>query len=142
MSWAFCYNGSNNIHFNYPALMSDGKLSTNWHTACANNNRLKRQNGIINNYQYRQFLQKNADSIILQNQFSACNNSGTCQSHLSSKTKTNDKYLYKSCADKSVPFGYEQSDLKSAYLSRQALESRLHAPILTQDQMLQKFNYN
>ena len=66
MSWAFCYNGSNNIHFDYPALMSDGKLSTNWHTACANNNRLKRQNGIVNNYDYRQFLQKNADASNLE----------------------------------------------------------------------------
>ena len=43
---------------------------------------------------------KNADALILQNQFGACNNCGTCQSHLCG-FKTNDKYLYKSCADKS-----------------------------------------
>ena len=42
MSWKNCFGGQNNIHPNFPALMSDGKFSMNWNTACANNNRLKR----------------------------------------------------------------------------------------------------
>jgi len=54
------------------------------------------------------------------------------------------KYLFTSCADKTQPFGYETSDLKNLYLSRSDLQSRLCAPIMTQDQMLQmgKPNYN
>ena len=28
MSWGTCYNGSNNIHFNLPPLMSDGRNFT------------------------------------------------------------------------------------------------------------------
>ena len=46
------------------------------------------------------------------------------------------KYLFKSLSDSSVPHGYESSDLKNMYLSRQALNSRLKAPILTQEHML------
>ena len=30
MSWATCYSGSNNIHFNIPPSMSDGRLFTNF----------------------------------------------------------------------------------------------------------------
>lgn len=30
MSWATCYSGSNNIHSDYPALMSDGRHFTDW----------------------------------------------------------------------------------------------------------------
>ena len=44
--------------------------------------------------------------------------------------------------DPNKPPGYEHSDLKSMYLSRQALASRAQPSTLTQDQMLQKFNYN
>ena len=25
MSWATCYNSSNNIHFNFPPIMADGR---------------------------------------------------------------------------------------------------------------------
>jgi hypothetical protein len=37
MSWGTCYSGSNNIHFDYPALMSDGSY-TDWNPSCAVNN--------------------------------------------------------------------------------------------------------
>ena len=50
-------------------------------------------------------------------------------------TKTQ-KYLFTSCADNSRPYGYENSDLKNMYLSRQSLNSRLQSPILTQEQLL------
>ena len=35
-----------------------------------------------------------------------------------------------------MPFGYENSDLKSAYLSSQQLQCRMSAPILSQEQYL------
>ena len=43
---------------------------------------------------------------------------------------------FKSCQDNSKPFGYESSDLKNIYLSKQALNARLKAPIITQEQLL------
>jgi hypothetical protein len=35
-----------------------------------------------------------------------------------------------------MPFGYETSDLKNQYLSRQELEARMNMPLLTQEQMV------
>jgi hypothetical protein len=37
-----------------------------------------------------------------------------------------------------MPFGYETSDLKNAYLSRNQLQCRMVTPILTQAQYLQQ----
>ena len=56
MSWATCYSGSNNIHFNIPASMSDGRLFSNYEASCKSNNDLKKNLGITNNYQYRHCL--------------------------------------------------------------------------------------
>ena len=52
------------------------------------------------------------------------------------KMKTNDKYIYQSCLDNSRPFGYETSDLKNLYLTRNQLQSRVNTHILTQEQLL------
>ena len=42
MSWATCYEGSNNIHFNIPPSMSDGSLFSSYEAACKSNNQLKK----------------------------------------------------------------------------------------------------
>jgi hypothetical protein len=52
-------------------------------------------------------------------------------------TDKGDKYIYKSCIDDNKPFGYESSDLKTMYLTRKELQSKMRGPILTQEQMLQ-----
>ena len=140
MSWKTCFGGQNNIHQDFPALMSDGKFNTNWNTACANNNRLKREANIINNYDYRQYLQKNGNILIKENQFSACNNCGIAWNKYNSENHK--KYLFKSCSDTTKPAGYESSDLKNIYLSSEELASRTIPTSLTQDEMLKHFNYN
>ena len=61
MSWATCYSGSNNIHFNIPPSMSDGRLFSSYEAACKANNQLKKNLGITNNYQYRQYLIHNGN---------------------------------------------------------------------------------
>ena len=144
MSWGTCYKGSNNIHAGFPALMSDGQWASNWEPACAINNELQKQAGITNNYQYRQYLINNADNIIKKNQVGACNNCCACWENFKDRNtvKCPTKYIFKSCADKTTPYGYESSDLKNLYLSDKILQSRLVAPIMTQDQMLKLPNYN
>ena len=71
MSWATCYSGSNNIHFNIPPSMNDGRLFSNYEAACKANNNLKKNLGITNNYQYRQYLiqiaQKNSELACAEN---------------------------------------------------------------------------
>ena len=139
MSWGTCYKASNNIHPGFPALMSEGNYVTNWNSACKMNDELKRHAGITNNYQYRQYLMKNADGMIQKDQIDACAACCGCLQNFQSRPNSQ-KYLFKSCSDSRTPFGYETSDLKNMYLSSQALQRRLVAPILTQSQMLQQ-NY-
>jgi hypothetical protein len=38
--------------------------------------------------------------------------------------------------DRSQPFGYENSDLKNYYLTRQQLQARMVAPVITQNELL------
>lgn len=144
MSWGTCYKGSNNIHADFPALMSDGNWATNWEPACAINNQIKSHAGITNNYEYRQYLINNADKIVAKNQMDACDNCCSCWENFKDRntSKNPTKYIYKSCSDKTQPFGYENSDLKNMYLSSKVLQSRIAAPIMTQSQMLQFANYN
>jgi hypothetical protein len=144
MSWGTCYKGSNNIHPGFPAMMSDGQWATNWEPACTINKALKKQVGITNNYQYRQYLIKNADNIIEKNQLGACDNCCACWENYKDRNavKCPNKYIFQSCSDQTKPFGYQTSDLKNLYLSSKALESRLVAPIMSQSQMLNLPNYN
>jgi hypothetical protein len=144
MSWGTCYSGSNNIHMGFPALMSDGRLYANWDAACGMNNALKAKEGIKNNYEYRQYLIKNGSQVMHQNAMAACDNCCACKENYNKTPRVNDKYIFKSCSDKTVPFGYEHSDLKNMYLTSQDLASRLAAPILTQSDYLAKGipNYN
>ena len=143
MSWGTCYNASNNIHSGFPALMSEGNLYTDYNSACKMNNNLKQEAGIKSNYQYRQWLIKNANSVMNANQIAACAQCCGCMENFTPRPPSQ-KYLFKSCSDKTQPFGYESSDLKNLYLSRQDLQARLTAPIMTQSEMLQLGlpNYN
>ena len=111
MSWATCYKGSNNIHFNIPASMNDGRLFSNYEAACKTNNQLKKNLGITNNYQYRQWLINNSSSVAKHNKKLACNESSQCIVE-AAQAPSHQKYLFKNCADNSRPYGYEESDLK------------------------------
>tara|TARA_B110001454_G_C12712490_1_gene431270 strand:- start:2213 stop:2701 length:489 start_codon:yes stop_codon:yes gene_type:complete len=135
MSWATSYSGSNNIHFNLPPLMSDGRKYANFDPACKANNKLRQSLGIKNNYEYRQWLINNAKTLIKYNKKTACEETSECVLEAANAPKTQ-KYLFQGCADMSTPYGYETSDLKNLYLSTKQLNSRLSAPILTQEQLL------
>lgn len=132
MSWGTCYSGSNNIHFDYPPLMSDARQYTNWNSACSQNEAIVNANNIKTSYQYRQYLMNNAGSVMKQNQRIACDECGFCQFKQNVQPQPLGKYLYKSCSDRTQPYGYENSDLKNMYVTREALQSRLSAPLMSQ----------
>jgi hypothetical protein len=142
MSWGTCMSGSNNIHFDFPPIMMDGRNFANWQPGSLLNKQLREQAGIKTNNDYRQFLINNADKIIKNNLYQAANE---CKSVLNEDIDPtlnynhtiNTPYLYKSTMDKSVPFGYEGSDLKNIYLSRQELQSNMNVPLLSQEQLIQ-----
>jgi len=136
MSWATCYSGSNNIHHKSPPLMSDSRQFTNYDAACHNNNNIKKTYRINSNYAYRQFLINSGNEVMKANS----NLAKMCstKSCVGGDNSYHQKYLFKDCNDNSVPFGYQSSDLKNMYLSRESLESNLSGPIMTQEQLLIK----
>ena len=145
MNWGTCGNtecagASNNIHFDFPPLMSDGRNFTNWNPAVVINEQMRRQYGIESNNDYRQFLMANADKIIERNRHEACDQCGACEKQWK-KTPRTDKheYLYNTCHEKKAPYGYEESDLKASYLSREQLQAQMNAPIMSQSEYLSYF---
>ena len=134
MSWGTCYAGSNNIHFNYPPLMTDGRNFSTYEPGAVLDNALKQKANIETNSDYRRYLQTNADSIIKNNQLNACDECSTCPyvstSNLinNSNLNFNGPYIFDSTLSNDKPFGYENSDLKNIYISRQQLESKMYAP--------------
>jgi len=140
MSWGTCYS-CNNICENYPTLMSDSRVYTDYNPACRLNNKVMEENGIKSTFNYRRFLTNNATSIMRENKTLACNEVGTCN-YGSNTNGENGRYLFRSCQDMTQPFGYESSDLKNLYLSRQALQSRMSAPLMSQQGYLPYPNAN
>jgi hypothetical protein len=136
MSWGTLYSGSNNIHHNEMAIMSDGKQFTLYNPACDLNKKLQAQNGMKNNYEYRQFLINNGISLMGKNNMSICNAGSECVMNGVSKNKSFGKYLYKSAQDMAKPYGHQTSDLKNMYLDKQELNSTYVTPIVTQDELL------
>ena len=130
MSWGTCYSGSDNIHYNFPAIMKDGRLFTNWQPGTEENTNFKKYGAVDNNKKYRKYLVENADQIIKFNQETSFRNTGFGVS-LKNVNHNNPRgpYLYKDPFDKSQPYGYERSDLKNLYLSKTALQSKMFAPV-------------
>ena len=49
MSWATCFSGSNNIHFNFPPIMNDGRNYASYQPEAVINERIQQQNHITTN---------------------------------------------------------------------------------------------
>ena len=129
MSWGTCYSGSNNIHFDFPPIMADGRNWAQWQPDAVVNNRIQQKEGITNNWNYRQYLQQNGLQIMNYNTTEACYELGLDPHVQTGKTPSdNVPYTFRSTFDTGKPgFGYCNSDLKNPYLSREQLNSRLVA---------------
>ncbi len=142
MSWGTCYAGSNNIHFNFPPIMADGRNYATWQPGAVINEKIRENNNIKSNWDYRTFLQNNAVKIMQTNSIAACNNCAACppvyNGNQNPISQSNVPYVFDSPLDNSQPFGYETSDLKNMYLSRNELQSRMSAPHISQEQLLMK----
>lgn len=130
MSWGVCYSGSNNIDFNFPPIMKDGRNFSSWQPDAVINERIQKQEGIQSNWQYRQFLQKNGMQIMNFNTQEACYDLGL-DPHYNTNSVPSDNvpFTFKGTFDTAKPgFGYCNSDLKNPYLSREQLNARLISP--------------
>ena len=124
MNWASLYSGSNNAFSNLPPMMSDGRNFTNLLPDELINDSIKKEAGITSNWDYRRYLQNNASHIIRQNTQSAVASTGLIEN-----------------PNNNIPIDFfgqnghvqQQSDLKTQYLSREQLNSRLIAPVINLD---------
>ena len=133
MSWATCYSGSNNIHFDFPPIMADGRNYASWQPEAVINERIQKQEGIHSNWDYRQYMTRNGLEIMNYNTKEACYDMGLNPYYETNATpSSNVPVLYKSTFDSSKPgFGYSNSDLKNPYLSREQLQARMISPSIT-----------
>jgi hypothetical protein len=131
--WGNCYSASNNYNFNFPPIMNDSRIWSGWTPDAVVNERIQKQEGITNNWNYRQYLQNNGLQIMNYNNKEACYELGLDPHTQTGKTpSSNVPYTFKSNFDTSTPgFGYCNSDLKNPYLSREQLNSRMVAPSIT-----------
>jgi hypothetical protein len=136
---------TNNKYPEFPPLMSDGRsVTATWQPEATINEDLLQRNKIKSNWEYRKFLTDNAKQIMEYNFRESSNDIGyykrpidipNIQSNIVGDIK-NTPYRFVSTNDTSRPNGYESSDLKSLYLSREELETRKSATTLTQEQLL------
>jgi hypothetical protein len=115
MSWGTCYSGNNNIHFNSPPLMSDGRL---YKEEKLNDEKIINNFNITNSYDYRRLLQSNANMIIDKNQLNYSGN----------HKYENTNYVFGDYLAKDSPYGYSNSNLKNLYLSRTLMDNQLNMP--------------
>ncbi len=130
--WGTCYSASNNIHFNFPPIMHDGRNFATWQPEAVINNRIQEQENIHSNWSYRLFMQKNGLEIMKYNSLESCYALGL-NPHAETGTtpSSNVPFTFKNSFDSNNPgFGYCNSDLKNPYLSRQQLNARMVAPTM------------
>ncbi len=137
MSWGTCYSGSNNIHFNFPPIMADGRNFSSWQPDALVNNKIRKQENITSNWAYRQYLTNNATTIMKFNNLEACTDLGLPSHTMMNTTpSSNVPHLYSSNFDTSNPgYSYKNSDLKNPYLSREQLQSRMISPQISSNQI-------
>ena len=138
--WAKNFRSSHNVYFDFPPLMNDGRNFSGWQPGNAVNESIRRSENIKTNWDYRRYLTTNADQIMTLNRIDAVNMSGHGSFEVSAYEQENQRnvpFMYASVMDSREPFGYVQSDLKDTYLSREALQARMVAPEITQEQVLE-----
>jgi hypothetical protein len=133
MSWGTCYSGCNNINFNYPPIMDDGRNYTSYQPDAIINQRIQKQENIQSNWEYRQYMQNNGIQIMKYNSLEACYDLGlNPHTYTGTTPSSNVPYKFKNIFDTATPgFGYCNSNLKNPYLSREQLNSRLVSPSIT-----------
>lgn len=105
--------------------MEDGRTFTSYITDSVNTMIMKQENGIKNNEEYRQFLNRNADRIMKQNKVMFESQSYVYESPDNTSLKNdNTPYLFTGINDKSKPNGYETNAVKNQYLSREQLNAK------------------
>ena len=138
---------TNNKYPAFPPLMSDGRaITASYQPEAILNEKLIRSNNIESNWQYRRYLTHHAKEIMEYNFREASTDSGYFARYSDLPTINSNQtlgftttpYLYSSVTDSAKPVGFETSDLKEIYLSREQLDARRISPVVTQDEFLRR----
>lgn len=121
-------------------IIENNQTFVTFQPGCKVNHDIREKHGIKSNSEYRKYLTNHAEQVIQFNQEQSLQMTGTINvkpffNQLSeslfgnsSLTKSNTPHIYSSCQSNEKPYGYEDSDLKQQFLSKQQLESRMIAP--------------
>lgn len=130
--------GTNNKYPEFPPLMSDGRsVIGSWQPESTENANLIESNNIKSNWEYRRYLTSNSKEILEYNFREACNDVGYFKRPIdlpsiqsNAVSGYNNPFLFRSVVDNSKPQGYQESDLKKLYLTREQLNARKISPIV------------
>lgn len=131
---ALGYN-SNNLYPKFPPIMADGRSAiSSWQPESAINDKLIKTNDIKSNWLYRKYLTKHGDQVMKYNFRETCNDTGLfippAEIGATSSANKNEPYIFTSYNDMTKPDGYQTSDLKEMYLTREQLNARKVAPTM------------
>jgi hypothetical protein len=129
---------THNLYKDFPPMMSDGRvIVASWQPEAVTNNNLLKLAGVTSNWQYRQYLTHNSEGIIKQNQAETMNDIGYVARYAKAPEEPyKTPYTYKSYLDNTNVVGFENSDLKQLYFSKEELNARKLAPAITQEQLI------
>ena len=124
---------ANNQYKGFPPKMSDSRsLVSSSQPVSVTDFYLSKQHN--SNWQYREYLKNNATNIENEMKVKTLNDVGYYQRFIDNNknypeiTKSNIPYFFTSIFDNNKPFGYQNSDVKEIYLSKEQLNARLMAP--------------
>lgn len=124
--------GANNQYKGFPPKMSDSRsLVSSSQPVSITDYYLKKNNS---NWAYREYLKNNAQDIQKEIQHKSLNDVGYYQrfienvSEYPQTTSPVIPYFFSSIFDNNKPFGYQNSDLKEIYLTKEQLNARLMSP--------------
>ena len=136
--------GTNNRYPAFPPKMQDGRsVISSWVPESVMDHEYWKEHDFQHttplnpNWMYRRYLKKNAYEIMAKNFQETANDTGaqiprenqmTPEMTEQTKKEAHAPFLYAALNDSRTPQGYESSDLKSLYLSREQLQSRKSAP--------------
>jgi hypothetical protein len=121
--------GTNNVYNGEPGILADGRsLIASYTPEAIQTNNLIIESNITNNAEYRKYMINNSQKIIENNFKEAQNDIGYTKRYVNENGEP--KYIYKTVIDDKKPFGYENSDLKEIYLTKEQLNARMISPIV------------
>jgi hypothetical protein len=131
---------SNSKYEGFPPLMSDGRtITASYQPEAVLNEHLLMEIGVETNWQYRNYLTKNAKEIMKYNCIQTATDSGYLKRYADlGSSSYSTPFLYPSFENKQKPKGYQESDLKELYLTRDQLQSRMVAPEITQAELYKR----